>query len=220
MEKLKKGILIVIEGAEGVGKTTIAKKLVSELNDIGYESIYFREPGGNDMCEKIRNLALYNEIDAVTETLLMCAARSINVEKNILPSIDAGKIVVLDRFTLSTLVYQGILGGVNIKFINEINKLICKKLDSSIYQFILECDPYTCIKRIESDHHEKNKNDIQDVNFHIKLYNAYHNIVQSEQRHVFTEAIDTANLSEDDTLLIIKKHIQKIINSYKNSEMM
>lgn len=100
------GLFIVIEGGEGAGSTTVAKKVVEAL---GWSAIYTREPGGSPYAEKIRELVLSDyakHSDAETQFALFWAARRDHVMKTIKPAIEGGKIVVCDRFDSSTYAYQ------------------------------------------------------------------------------------------------------------------
>ena len=117
MKKIAGGLLVILEGGEGVGKTTQAKTLVEYYNSQGYTAKYFREPGSDPLAENIRNLILYNEMDATTEVLLFSAARNINMKNNIIPSLKNGEIVVLDRFYKTMMVYQGCLKDAGMKCI-------------------------------------------------------------------------------------------------------
>lgn len=104
--KKEEGLFIVIEGGEGAGSTTVAKKVVETL---GWSAIYTREPGGSPYAEKIRELVLSDTAkhsDAETQFALFWAARRDHVMKTIKPAVEGGKIVVCDRFDSSTYAYQ------------------------------------------------------------------------------------------------------------------
>lgn len=105
---MKPGELIVFEGAEGVGKTTQAGRLVAELTRSGIGCAHLREPGGTSLGEAIRNVLLepFRTIAPTAEALLFMASRAQLVTEKIRPAIDAGSVVVLDRFFLSTYAYQ------------------------------------------------------------------------------------------------------------------
>lgn len=115
------GFFITFEGIEGVGKTTQAQKAF-DLLDIKHPGkvVLTREPGGTRSGEAIRNIMLQagnNGIDGMTEMLLVFAARRLHVRKVIEPSLEAGKIILCDRFTDATFAYQGGGRGVDEKLI-------------------------------------------------------------------------------------------------------
>ena len=102
------GPLIVFEGAEGVGKTTQAVRLVQALEQHGVRCAHLREPGGTSLGESIRNVLLepFRSITPAAEALLFMASRAQLVSEKIRPTLVAGDVVVLDRFFLSTYAYQ------------------------------------------------------------------------------------------------------------------
>ncbi len=104
VSKKKKGIFIVVEGMDGAGKDTQIDFLKEHLKD--HDVVYVREPGGTRQSEAIRNVILGQRFDATTEALLFYAARNELLTQIILPALDAGKIVVSNRFELSTFAYQ------------------------------------------------------------------------------------------------------------------
>jgi dTMP kinase len=109
-----KGSFITFEGIDGSGKSTQARLLAEHLQAHGREVVLTREPGGSPGAEEIRALVLQGEPDrwsAETEILLFTAARRDHLERTILPAIDAGKVVICDRFADSTRMYQGLSRG-------------------------------------------------------------------------------------------------------------
>jgi len=119
------GVLVVFEGAEGVGKTTQVRKLVEWLEHAGLAYQYFREPGGTSIGEAIRQLLLEpgGQLADATEALLFLASRAQLVHDNIRPALDRGDVVVLDRFFLSTYAYQIVgrgLGETDIRYSNRL----------------------------------------------------------------------------------------------------
>lgn len=108
-----KGLFITFEGIDGGGKTTQLALAAKWLRAQGYEVVESREPGGTPLAERVRELVLDPELPltTTTQTLLYLAARSEHVNKLLRPSVAAGKIVLCDRFSDSTLVYQGLAQG-------------------------------------------------------------------------------------------------------------
>lgn len=102
-------MLITFEGIDGSGKSTQISLLKDKLISLGYTVQVFREPGGTRVSEKVRELLLNTEfeIDSVTELLLFSSARAQLIAEEVLPALDRGEIVVLDRFYDSTTAYQG-----------------------------------------------------------------------------------------------------------------
>jgi dTMP kinase len=110
-----RGRFITFEGGEGAGKSTQVRRLAARLQGRGLDVIATREPGGSPGAEAIRNLVLTGSADrwsAMTETLLMYAARRDHIERTILPALERGAWVICDRFADSTRAYQGQAGGV------------------------------------------------------------------------------------------------------------
>ena len=121
------GSFITFEGIDGSGKSTQARKLAEHLQANGREVILTREPGGSEGAEEIRALVLQGKPDrwsAETEILLFTAARRDHLERTILPAIEAGKVVICDRFTDSTRMYQGLSRGDLRGTVDQLHKLM------------------------------------------------------------------------------------------------
>ena len=127
-----KGFFITFEGIDGSGKSTQIQNLAKFLEDSGFDIIITREPGGSVGGEEIRNLLLQGAVDrwsAETEILLFTAARRDHLERLILPALKDGKIVICDRFTDSTRMYQGMRGP-------KLRDLVDKLTEE-----VINCDP-------------------------------------------------------------------------------
>lgn len=110
-----KGLFITFEGPDGSGKTTQLQRVADALRQEGYEVLESREPGGTMLAEKVRDIVLDGSLPLLnkTEVLLYLAARSEHVSRVLRPALEAGKIVLCDRFSDSTLVYQGLVKGLD-----------------------------------------------------------------------------------------------------------
>ena len=119
-----KGIFIVMEGPDGSGKSTQICLLQDFLQAEGYDCIVTREPGGTKIGEAVRNVILnpdYEEMSDVTEMLLYAASRAQLMAEVIEPALQAGKVVISDRFVDSSMVYQGIARGLGAKTVSAVN---------------------------------------------------------------------------------------------------
>lgn len=165
--KSNEGLFIVLEGGEGAGKSTLSNMMRESFEGRGYEVVNFREPGGTDFAENIRDLYLNTEgLDGETVAMLMNAARIDNIQKVILPSLSEGKIVIADRFSASTLVYQGIRKGIY----DEVSKVTKHIPMISIF---VDLDAEEGIKRIFENNRETNRLDLLPIETHQLIHEGY-----------------------------------------------
>jgi len=121
---MKNGIFITFEGIDGSGKTTQITMLIQHLEKAGIPYQLFREPGGTEIGEKIRDILLDKKHDnmlPMTELLLYSASRYQLTKSQIIPALDSGKVVICDRFYDSTTAYQGFGRGIDLDFILRLN---------------------------------------------------------------------------------------------------
>ena len=146
-----KGYFISFEGIDGSGKSTQIHKLAEFLEVLDFDIVITREPGGSVGGEEIRNLLLQGNVDrwsAETEILLFTAARRDHLERVILPALEKGKIVICDRFTDSTRVYQGMRGPNLRNLVDTLNeKVINFDPDLTI---VIDINPEISLKRAKS----------------------------------------------------------------------
>ncbi|MDD4153286.1 MAG: dTMP kinase, partial [bacterium] len=124
--QIRNGVFISIEGPEGAGKSTHLNRLKDALATEGYDVILTREPGGTTISDSIRALLLdagNDNMTSLTELLLYAAARAQHMQEVIIPSLQAGRVVLCDRFTDSTIAYQGYGRGLDIQLIKHLNDL-------------------------------------------------------------------------------------------------
>ena len=121
----RSGFFVTLEGIEGAGKSTQAEMLVRHLESEGYSVKYVREPGGTPVGEKVRAILADPdlEITPLTEVLLLSASRSQLVEQFIRPQLGEGNVVICDRFSDSTIAYQGFGRGVHLTQIREVTDM-------------------------------------------------------------------------------------------------
>ena len=143
------GLLITFEGVEGSGKSTQIELLKASLEARGRDVLTLREPGGTRLGEEVRRILLGRDGDGMeplTELLLYSACRSEIITKVIRPALQSGKTVICDRFTDSTIAYQGYARELDPKTIETLNKLVTSGLRPDI-TFLLDMDPKKGLKR-------------------------------------------------------------------------
>ena len=120
-----KGLFIVLEGPDKCGKSTQARLLVERLRAQGYPVVHTREPGGTSFAEEVRRILLSTEhsVRPVAELLLYEASRAQHTDERLRPALAEGQVVVCERYTLSTTVYQGKARGLDLKVVDTANKL-------------------------------------------------------------------------------------------------
>ena len=197
-------MFITFEGGEGTGKTTQINILKKYLEDQGLEVIITREPGGVTSAENIRAVIFDNEIDPITETMLYAAARREHYIKKIKPALDAGKIVICDRFIDSSIVYQGIVRGVGVDLVENINKYAINNVEPDLTIFF-DLDPEIGLKRVSLRNEQMNRFDKESLDFHLKVRKGYKLLSKTRNRFVL---IDASKSIEEVTKQII--NIMKI----------
>ena len=183
---IRRGLLITFEGNEGSGKSTQMRMLVDRLRTEGYQVIESQEPGGSPIGQKIRAVLLdpaNKEMSATAEMLLMFAARAQNVDQWILPAIAAGKIVVSDRFTDSTLAYQGAGRGLGAEVVLEVDRIACRGLVPDL-TICVDIDVHEGLRRAHTRNAlqdaSETRLDEETVDFYQKARAAYHRLAEDE----------------------------------------
>lgn len=203
---MKKGLFIALEGGEATGKTTTAKVLKERLEAEGHEVVITREPGGIPSAEAIRNNIMDYHVDAKTELLLYLAARREHLVSKVIPALAEGKIVITDRFYLSSLVYQGHARGLGMDKVRELNAFVCDIYPD--FNIIIDIPVEVSMQR--KQHVEDiNRLDLEGEAFHRKVEEAYKMLCESKQDEIVV--VDgTQPLDEmiDEVYGIIKKAIQ------------
>lgn len=176
------GYLITLEGGEGGGKTTQIVRLRDSLTKAGKDVVVLREPGGTVISEQIREVVLSAKnagISFTTEVLLFQAARAQIYREIVLPSMEAGKVVVVDRSRDSSVVYQGMVRGFGKDLIEQLNDISTKNTYPNI-TLLLDIDVETGLKRRE-DTGSINRLDMESNDFHEKVREAYLQLANEDQ---------------------------------------
>lgn len=164
------GLFITLEGGEGSGKSTLMARMKEKLEREGHEVVTLREPGGTSFAEGLREVFLaHDNLTAESAALLMNAARTDNIDKIIQPALDVGKIVISDRFSGSSLVYQGIRKG-QYSIVDQITRHI------PMVTVFVDVPPEIGLERIATNNRETNRLDGLPLDEHYAIYDGYHNL--------------------------------------------
>ena len=200
---------IVVEGSEGVGKSSQIKIIEHYLIDNKIDYILTREPGGTSFGESIRDIILNddNNTEELTDSLLFYASRYENYKKIILPALDAGKTVVCDRYHYSTLVYQGIVGNnSSVKAIHEIfDAIYSKMIDHIIY---LYTTPRESFKRI-SKRSVTDKFESRGLSYLEDLSNAYELVFNGMKNITKIDTSADKDITKDNLIKSLDKIFDK-----------
>lgn len=177
---VKPGIFITFEGGEGAGKSTLIEGLTEKLALLGLSVLKTREPGGTKLGEHIRAMLLQHfqdmPINDRAELFLFLASRAEHVKEVILPAIEDGRVVFCDRFTDSTLAYQGAARNLGIDQIYPLCKFASFDLEPSVTLY-LDIDPKIGLKRARNkDIHDRIESEA--LSFHQMIRDAYHTIAK------------------------------------------
>lgn len=199
------GLFITLEGPEGSGKTTIASLVEKKLKEKGLNVVMTREPGGIEISEQIRKIILdpnNTAMDSKTEALLYAAARRQHLVEKVIPALKQEGIVICDRFIDSSLVYQGIGRGLGIDKVYDMNLFAIEDIMPDFTLFF-DIDPKLGLERIHKDQQrEINRLDMEDLNFHQKVYQGYKEVVSRYPERIIE--IDAS------------KSIEEVFNSVMN----
>lgn len=201
-----KGIFISVEGGDGSGKSTQLANIKDYLEDRGVDALFIREPGGTSIGEKIRDILLdpaNTEMCAMTEAMLYAASRAQIVSEVIKPALSEGKVVVCDRFVDSSIAYQA-YGRQMGNAIWDINKYA---VDGSMpdYTFFLDINPHIASSRIDSRGEGKDRMELQEDSFRMRVYNGYLALMDDEANRDRIIRIDACKDIESVKSEIIEK---------------
>jgi len=178
---MTRGRFITFEGPEGSGKTTQLKILAERLRSAGHDVVETQEPGGTDIGRQIRAILLDQASTALrptAELLLMFASRAQNVDEVILPALAAGKIVLCDRFTDSTLAYQGSGRGLGADVVYDLDRIACRGLIPHL-TLLIDIDTATGLGRATKTRMEE-----QPLPFHRAVREAFLQLASDDSKRI------------------------------------
>lgn len=185
-----RGRFITFEGPEGSGKSTQLRLLGERLRKAGQDVLETQEPGGTPIGIQIRHVLLdakNRELCPTAELLLMFASRAQNVDQLILPALSAGRTVLSDRFTDSTLVYQGVGRGLGADVVYELDRIACRGLIPDL-TLVIDIDAETGLararRRSARTEDPETRMEEQDVSFHRRVRDAYRQLAAEEPKRI------------------------------------
>jgi len=196
-------LFITFEGGDGSGKSTQVNLLKDYLDNLNFETIKTREPGGTPSAEILRDLLTTGEVEKWTpmsEALLMWAARYEHLIQVIEPALNSGKNVICDRFYDSTYAYQGIAHNLGIDEMEKLKKIIIGNIEPDV-TFVLDIDPKVGLKRSLDRSNQENRFESYNIDFHNKIRSAFLEIAKkNKNRCVVVDA--SLNEQEINNLII------------------
>jgi len=196
-------LFITFEGGDGSGKSTQVNLLKDYLDNLNFETIKTREPGGTPSAEILRDLVTTGEVGKWTpmsEALLMWASRYEHLIQVIEPALNSGKNVICDRFYDSTYAYQGVAHNLGIDKMEKLKKIIIGDIEPDI-TFVLDIDPKVGLKRSLDRSNQENRFESYNIDFHNKIRSAFLEIAKkNKNRCVVVDA--SLNEQEINNLII------------------
>ena len=196
-------LFITFEGGDGSGKSTQVNLLKDYLDNLNFETIKTREPGGTPSAEILRDLLTTGEVEKWTpmsEALLMWASRYEHLIQVIEPALNSGKNVICDRFYDSTYAYQGVAHNLGIDKMEKLKKIIIGDIEPDV-TFVLDIDPKMGLKRSLDRSNQENRFESYNIDFHNKIRSAFLEIAKkNKNRCVVVDA--SLNEQEINNLII------------------
>lgn len=208
------GLLISFEGSEGCGKSTQIARLQVRLQAAGRTTELRREPGGTEVGERIRDLLQHTKEAAnmmpEAELLLFAASRAQLVREKIRPALDAGTVVILDRYLDSTTVYQGLARGLPLDSVRAINRFAVGDVIPHL-TVVLDMDASAAWERIHRTGRELDRMESQPLEFFEKVRRGYlHLAAEQPQRMVVLDAAQPPDIIEQQIWTLVEERTHAI----------
>lgn len=200
-----KGKFIVLEGPDRCGKSTQAKMLYNQLVARGKDVILTREPGGTPTAERIRQIVLEPGLDVrpMAELLLYEASRAQHTEQKIIPALEAGQVVICERYTMSSCAYQGYGRGIDMDIINKLNEIATRNVKPDLTLVFLMSDKYFTER---GEYLFSDRLELEDEAFRHKMRRGYKELAAKTENAVIINADRPIAEIEQEVLKEIKRH--------------
>ncbi|MFC1895021.1 dTMP kinase [Candidatus Dependentiae bacterium] len=205
------GLLIVLEGMDGSGKSLLANKLHQELVEQNNDVILTFEPGDTTLGKKLRKI-LHEEKDNVcdlSEYLLFAADRAQHFEKLIIPALKKNKIIISDRMNDSSVAYQGFGRNLDIEMIKKVNQWSMKNIQPDLI-FYLEIDIDTAMKRIFKRNEKLTSFEKEKLEFWKKVITGYNTIYKDKKNVIKLDATLTPNQVFKNAMEVLSSKLQHL----------
>lgn len=207
-----RGLLITLEGGEGGGKTTQSYSLRTKLTEAGFDVVVLREPGGTQISEQIREVVLNKHNSSMaytTEVLLFQAARAQIYREIVIPSLTAGKVVLMDRSRDSSVVYQGMVRGFGRELIEQLNGISTNNTTPDI-TILLDLPVELGLKR-RALSNKMDRLDMENLEFHQKVREAYLSLAKEdkENRWLIVDASKSREEVEEAVWRVVEGKLKK-----------
>lgn len=197
------GRFITFEGVEGAGKSSRCLTLIDSLKKSGIEVVHTREPGGPYASEKIRSILLDPDLTVppLTELMLYLASRASNVELVVRPALEAGKLVICERYSDATFAYQIGGRGLPSEAVKESDLLATGGLIPDL-TILLDIDPEEGFRRLMRQGRKRDRIELEDIAFHRRVRRIYLDLAESEDRFFVVDAM--LNPAQQDEIILSK----------------
>ncbi|MDE7439025.1 MAG: dTMP kinase [Clostridia bacterium] len=200
-----KGKFVTVEGCEGSGKSTQLKMLSAYLDKRGIPYILTREPGGSPIAEQIRNIILdgkNTEMCDECEAMLYAAARIQHLREKVIPALEAGKLVICDRFVDSSLAYQGVARGLGLEYVEAINRKALDLCTPDLTVFLNISPDRAFVRKNGADQNDRMEK--QGLEFHKRVYGGYLQLLEKYPRICAVECNGTIEQTNKNIIDLLK----------------
>ncbi len=201
--RASKGMFISFEGGEGAGKSTHVRMAAEALEAEGHEVIMTAEPGGTPISQCIRGVLLdtaHQAMEPVTELLLYAAARRQHLQELILPALEEGKVVITDRFSDSTAAYQGTGRGLDMRLIEELDRIVTGGIKPEL-TVLLDMDVELGLERNRGAG-KQDRLEMEQVEFHKRVREGFLAIAKAEPERV--KLVDASGSKQEVPTLVME----------------
>ncbi|MEA3423265.1 MAG: dTMP kinase [Bacillota bacterium] len=202
--------IISIEGGDGSGKTTIIEMIENYFIEKKIKYMVTREPGGVEISESIREIVLNKnntEMDAKTEALLYAAARRQHLAEKVIPQLSSGKVIIFDRYVDSSVVYQGYVRGLGMEEVYNLNLFATEGFLPGL-TILLDVEPEVGLKRISENNREKDRLDLEGLDFHEKVREGYLELAKKNPDRI---VVIDANQDAESVFERMMEHINEFL---------